>query len=139
MHTPAADDRTRQGETQGVGAAERQVAEHASAIARLELELAQLELKRKIGALGTGIGMLAGAGVIGLFAFGFLLATLAAALDAFMPRWLALLLVAILLLGVVGLLAAMGLKAMRRGGAPVPEQAIEEAKRTKSALAGDGS
>lgn len=135
MHTPAADGR----ETQGVGAAARQVAEHASAIARLELELAQLEIKRKVAALGAGIGMLAGAGVVGLFAFGFLLATLAAALDALMPRWLALLLVSLLLLGIVGVLAAMGLKAMRRGGAPVPEQAIEEAKRTKAALQSDGA
>ena len=135
MHTPAADGRG----TQGVGAAARQVAEHASAIARLELELAQLEIKRKVAALGAGIGMLAGAGVVGLFAFGFLLATLAAALDALMPRWLALLLVSLLLLGIVGVLAAMGLKAMRRGGAPVPEQAIEEAKRTKAALQSDGA
>ena len=139
MHTRAADAPTTQTDTQGVGAAARQVAEHASAIARLELELAQLELKRKIGALGAGIGMLIGAAVFGLFALGFLLATLAAALDAFMPRWLALLLVAVLLLAIVGILAAMGLKSIRRGGAPVPEQAIEEAKRTKSALQSDGS
>jgi len=42
----------------GVGAAARSVAEHASALARLELQLAALEVKRKIGSLALGIIML---------------------------------------------------------------------------------
>ena len=40
MHTPATDRK------RGLGATAKQVAEHASALVRLELELAQLELKR---------------------------------------------------------------------------------------------
>jgi len=55
-----------------------------------------------------------------------------------MPRWLSLLLVAVLLLAIAGLLAMLGLKAVRRGTPPVPEQAIREAKLTTSALKGDG-
>ena len=139
MHTPASERTTANDRPHGVGAAAREVAEHASAIARLELELAQLELKRKLGAFGTGIGMLLGAAVFGLFALGFLLATLAAALDTFLPRWLSLLLVSVFLLVVVGVLAMLGLKALRRGSPPVPKQAIEEAKRTTAALKSDGS
>ena len=135
MHTPAADEST----TRGVGAAAREVAEHASTIARLELELAQLELKRKIGALGTGIGMLVGAAVFGLFALGFLLATLAAGLDSFLPHWLSLLVVALVLLIIVSVLASIGLGAVRRGTPPVPKQAIEEPMLTTSALSSDVS
>ena len=42
MHTPASDVQHANG---GVGGAAKSVAEHASAIARLEIELAVLELK----------------------------------------------------------------------------------------------
>ena len=36
----------------GLGASAKEVAEHASSLVRLELELATLELKRKVIALG---------------------------------------------------------------------------------------
>lgn len=49
----------------GVGPAAKQVAEHASTLARLELELALLEVKRKVAALGVGIGMSIAAGSSG--------------------------------------------------------------------------
>ena len=52
----------------GLGAAAKQVAEHASALARLELELAKLEIGRKIAALGIGIGLAIGAAFLSLFA-----------------------------------------------------------------------
>ena len=48
----------------GVGTAAKQVAEHASALARLELELAGLELKQKAGALGVGVGLGVGAALV---------------------------------------------------------------------------
>jgi len=38
----------------GVGPAAKQVAEHASSLARLELELAILELKKKVAGSGSG-------------------------------------------------------------------------------------
>jgi hypothetical protein len=138
MHTPASEQPTVHGESRGVGAAAREVAEHASTIARLEFELAQLELKRKLGAFGTGIGMLLGAAVFGLFTIGFLLATLAAALETFLPDWLSLLLVSVFLLVLVGVLGMLGLSTLRRGTPPVPTQAIEEAKLTTTALKGNG-
>lgn len=118
----------------GVGDAAKQVADHAKALVGLEVELAGMELKRKIGALGSGVGLLAGAALVGLFALGFLLAAAAAGLDAVMPRWLALLVVAGALLALTGVLALLGLKAVRRGTPPTPEQAIREAKLTTEAL-----
>ena len=119
---------------QGVGTAAKQVAEHASTLARLELELALLEVKRKVAALGIGIGMSVAAGVFGLFALGFGLAAAAAALALVLPTWGALLVVfGILVLLSVALLV-VGLAAIKRGAPPVPEQAIREAKLTTEAI-----
>src|ERR671933_1535048 len=122
----------------GVGPAAKQVAEHASALARLELELAKLELTRKVASLGKGIGLGLAAAVLSLFMLGFLLAAGAAGLDTLMPTWLALLIVGGALLLLVGLLGMLALGAIKKGTPPVPEQAIREAKLTQSALKSDG-
>ncbi len=137
-HVGATDDAA-QADGPGLGAAAKQVAEHASALARLELELASLELKRKLGALGLGIGLAGAAVFVGLYALGFLFATIAAALATFLPTWLALLIVTGFLLLVTVILLLVGLRRIRRGTPPVPQQAIEEAKRTKEALRSDGA
>jgi hypothetical protein len=131
MHTHAADK-------PGVGAAAKDVAEHASKLGRLEFELAALELKRKAGALGAGVGLAVAAGVVGFLAIVFLLATLAGVLAIFLDAWLALLLIAVGLLGLAAVLGLVGLARIKRGSPPVPEQAIAEAKLTTEALRGDG-
>jgi uncharacterized membrane protein YqjE len=129
MHTPGADNGR-----QGVGAAAREVAEHASALARLELELAQLELKRKAGALGAGVVLAVAAALLALYGVGFLFATVAAAFATFLPTWLALLIVTALLLVAAGVAALIARSQIHRGTPPVPEQAIEEAKLTTEAI-----
>lgn len=123
----------------GVGAAAKQVAERASAIARLEMELAGLELKRKLGSLGLGIGLALGAAVLAVFAVGFGLAAVAATLAIFLDLWLALLLVFGGLLFFALVLGLIGMRKIKRGTPPVPEQAIEEAKRTTAALKSNGA
>jgi hypothetical protein len=130
MHTPAAEERA----PGGIGGAVKRVAEHASALAHLELELAQLEIKRKAAALGIGLAFAIAAAVVGVYAIGFLFATIAAALATFLSTWLALLIVTVFLLLVVGILGMLAARAVKRGGAPVPEQAIREAKQTTEAL-----
>jgi hypothetical protein len=132
MPTRAADGKV------GVGGAAKQVAEHASSLAKLELELAGLELKRKVGALGAGLGLGIGAGVLALYALGFLFATIAAALSTFLDTWLALLLVAVGLLALAALLGLLALGRIKKGTPPVPEQAIREAKLTGEALRSNG-
>ena len=119
---------------QGVGTAAKQVAEHASTLARLELELALLEVKRKVAALGVGIGMAVAAGIFGLFALGFALAAGAAALALVLPMWAALLIVFGLLALLATILLLVGLSALKKGAPPVPEQAIHEAKLTTEAI-----
>jgi len=117
-----------------VGDAARNVAEHASAIARLEVELATLELKKKVTSLGIGIGLGIGAGLFGLFALAFALATAAAALALVLPWWAALLIVTGALGGLAALLGLLAIGLLRKGSPPVPEQAIREAKLTTAAL-----
>jgi len=137
MHTPEAETAT--GGDTSLGAAAKQVAEHASALARLELELAKLEITRKVAALGIGIGLGLGAEILLVFMVAFLLAAGAAALATAMATWLALLVVAGGLLFVAGLLGLLALRAVKKGTPPVPEQAIREAKLTSDALKADGS
>jgi protein-S-isoprenylcysteine O-methyltransferase Ste14 len=129
---------TRATENQSLGAAAKEVAEHASTLARLELELAALELKSKVAALGKAAAFGAGAIFFVLYAIGFVFATIAAALATFLPTWLALLIVTLFLLFGAGLLGMLALRSLKRGTPPVPKQAIEEAKMTTAALKTDG-
>jgi uncharacterized membrane protein YqjE len=126
-------------ENRGVGESAKQVADHAKALVNLELELASLELKRKFASLGVGVGLAVGAALFGLFALGFLFATIAAALATFLPTWLSLLIVTVFLLLVAAVLGLLGLKRIKRGTPPVPEQAIREAKLTTEALKRNGT
>ena len=132
MHTRAAEP------TPSVGTAAREVAEHASTLARLELELAGLELKRKAGALGVGAGLGIAAGLTALYALGFLFAAVAVALSIVLDAWLALLLVGVGLLALAALLGLSAVRKIKRGTPPLPEQAIAEAKLTTAALKGNG-
>jgi 4-amino-4-deoxy-L-arabinose transferase-like glycosyltransferase len=130
MPTPVSEQET----NGGLGGAAKSVAEHASTIARLEIELAVLELKKKAAALAVGIGMGLGAAILGLFGLGFVFATIAAALATFLSTWLALLIVTVGLFMLAGLLGVLALGAIKKGTPPVPEQAIREAKLTTQAL-----
>jgi hypothetical protein len=134
MHTHATDT-----ENQTLGGAVKEVAEHASTLARLEIELATLELKKKVAAIGIGLGLLAGAVAIGLYGIGFLFATITAGLATFLPVWLSLLIVTLVLLATAGLLAFLGIRSVGRGTPPLPKQAIDEAKLTREALKSNGS
>lgn len=129
---------TRAAEHPGVGAAAKQVAEHAATLARLELELAGLELKRKVGALGAGAGLGIAAAVLALFGLGFLFATTAVALAIVLDAWLALLLVTVGLFVLAGVLGLLARSLIKRGTPPLPEQAIREAKLTTAALKANG-
>jgi uncharacterized membrane protein YqjE len=136
MHTPATD--TSSDDAPGVGVAVKQVTEHAKTLVGLEVELAKLELKGKVASLGTGLGLLVAAAVFGFFAVGFVFATVAAALSTFLPAWLAILLVTVVLIALAGVLGLVGVGRLRRGTPPIPEQAIREAKLTTAALKSDG-
>ena len=134
MHTQGTDGR----QTHGLGAAVKEVAERASSIVRLELELAAIELKRKIISLGLGIVFALGAAIMLLFVVGFAFATIAAALATAVSTWLALLITTGILFVFTLALGALGVAKIKKGSPPVPEHAIREAKLTTEALKGDG-
>ena len=127
----------RASEDAGLGTSAKQIAEHASALARLELRLAALELSRKAKSLALGIALALAALLLLLYALGFGLAAIAAAIP--LDAWAALLIVTGGLLLLIGLLAFFAVQAFKRGAPPVPKQAIEEAKLTSEAIkAGNG-
>jgi uncharacterized membrane protein YphA (DoxX/SURF4 family) len=130
---------TDEAQQQSFGTAAKTVAEHASAIVRLELELAAMELKRKVIALALGIAFALGAALFVLFMLGFAFAAIAAALATVVATWAALLIVVGILLLLVAGLGVFAITRIKRGTPPVPEQAIREAKLTSEALKSDGS
>jgi len=122
----------------GLGASAKQVAEHASALARLEIELAVLEVKRKIASLARGIAFGLVAAVLALYALGFGLGSAAAGIATVTSVWAALLIVTGILVLLVALFGALALMAIKKGAPLAPEQAIREAKLTSEALRHDG-
>jgi uncharacterized membrane protein YqjE len=134
MQTRATDGR----ETPGLGTAVKEVAERTSAIVRLELELAAIELKRKVVALGLGIAFALVAAVLLLYVLGFAFATVAAGLATAVSTWLALLITTGIILLLALILGLLGRNRIQKGTPPVPEQAIREAKLTTEALKSDG-
>ena len=120
----------------GIVDSARRVVSHASELMRLQRELARAELERKGATLGAGAAVAIAAGVLALFAVGFGLAALAAALALLVDWWLALLIVFLLLVALVaGLLFAS--RSLFRASTPLkPEQAIAEARLTKETIRG---
>jgi Putative Actinobacterial Holin-X, holin superfamily III len=118
----------------GLSGATRRVAEHARSFVQLEVELAVAELKKKAAALGTGIGLMVGAAVLAFLALTFGLAAAAAGLSTTLSVWLSLLIVCGALIVLTAILVFVGRIYLQKGAAPVPEQAVEEARLTSEAL-----
>ena len=93
-----------------------------------------MEVKKKAVALGLGVGLLVGAALFGLFLLAFVLATATALIALALPVWAALLIMTGAVLGLVATLGLLGLASLKKGSPPVPEQAIQEAKRTTEAI-----
>src|ERR671925_322237 len=108
------------GRGQGLGAAAKSVSEHLSSIFRLELELATMEIKRKVVSLGLGIGFAVGAAIFLLFVVAFGMATIAAAIATTLSIWLALLIMTGGCFAIAALLGVLALMKIRKGSPPVP-------------------
>ncbi len=93
-------------------------------LAREHVELAKIEVSEAASVRGKGAGMLAAAGVVGMYAIGFAAATAAAGLAVVLPVWAAILLVTVLLLIVAGILTLVGRRTLRT--APQPGERIRE-------------
>lgn len=115
------------------------VTERTSSLVREEIELAKTEVSEKVGSIlrGSVVGIVAGT-------FAFLALILAmhgiawAISEAFFDDkvWPGYFIEAALFLLIAGLAGLIAYRAVQKGSPPVPEQAIEEAKRTRTVLEG---
>jgi hypothetical protein len=92
------------------------------------VELAKAEMTEKGRTAAPGLGMIGGAGVVGLMAAGSLTAFLILVLSVFLPDWASALIVGAVLAAVAYLLVKQGKERVEQAGAPVPTQTIETVK-----------
>jgi H+/Cl- antiporter ClcA len=110
------------------------VKQRMTSLAQLNLELAKLEGKQKATALGVAASLGLLAAVLVLYAIGFAFAAAAVGLAEALPLWLALLVVAGVLLLLAALSALLARRFARKATPPTPSQAIEEAERTAQVI-----
>src|SRR5919202_2405907 len=112
------------------------VTQKAQLLVREEIELAKAEVTQKVSKLAKGGAFFAGAGILGVFGLIYFFHFLAHGFaDWFSLKvWVGYAIVTLILFVVDGLLALLGLRSIKKGTPPVPELAIEEAKKTRAVL-----
>ena len=119
MARPSSDPRN-----QPVGDLLQQFGSETKTLITEELQLAKTEMTSKVKTAGQGAGLLGGAAVVGIFAFGALTAGLILALALVMPAWLAALVVGVAYGLVAGGLALAGKGKVKDATPLVPEQTV---------------
>jgi uncharacterized membrane protein YqjE len=125
--------------TQNIAAALAEVSERASVLVREEIELAKAEVSEKAAKLARGAVVGAVAGVFVLTAVVFALVGCAWLLTFYLPGdtfayfwgFFAMAVILLVLAAVAGLVAA---KLVKRGSPPVPNMAIEEARKIRDTV-----
>lgn len=113
------------------------VSEQSSKLIRDEIELAKAEISEKVSQIVRGSAVAIVAGVFGFFALILAMHGVAWLLGdvVFGGRiWLGYLVEAALFVLIGAIAAAYAYRSLRKGSPPVPEQAIEEARRTRATL-----
>jgi protein-S-isoprenylcysteine O-methyltransferase Ste14 len=113
-----------------------EVTSKASLLVKEEIELAKAEIAQKTKRLGIGAGLGAVAGAFLFFFLIFFLQMLAYGFaDWFsLKNWVGFGMVCILLLIFAAILGLLALRFFKRGSPPVPQMAIDEAKKTRAAI-----
>jgi MFS family permease len=106
----------------------KQLSEQTSRLARQEVELAKVELAAKGKRAGIGAGMFGGAGMLGFYALGAVIAAAILGLATAVAPWLSALIIAVLLGAAAGLLALQGKSKVQQATPPLPEQAADSVK-----------
>ena len=107
------------------------LADDATTLIRQEILLARQELQEGLAASAKASALLVAAGVLGLYAFGFLLYTIGEAIGG--PRWLGFAIVTAVLLIVVAVLGLIG-KRRLAASKVAPEKAKAELQTTANEL-----
>jgi len=87
-------------------------------VVRAEAQALGEDFRRSGGALARGLALLGGAAAVGFWTLGVLVLALIAVLAIWLPPWAAALIVAALFASTAGLLAALGLRQLRRLESP---------------------
>jgi uncharacterized membrane protein YqjE len=130
--------RPKQDAEKGIGEIVAEVSEKASLLVRQEVDLAKAEVTDKFTKLGRGAGIGAAAAVFAIFGITMLFHTLAWLLDDLFnwdtSVWAGFLIVTIVLFILAGLSAFIASRLFKKGSPPMPEMALEEARRTRAEL-----
>jgi Putative Actinobacterial Holin-X, holin superfamily III len=113
---------------QSFGELAKKLSQDVADLVRKEADLAKVETASKARRLAKGAGLLAAAGVLGLVVVGALAAAAILALSTTLASWLAALVVAGVVAGLAGILALVGVKAIRRATPPAPIETAESIK-----------
>jgi putative superfamily III holin-X len=115
------------------------VSERVSLLVREEIELAKAEISEKLSKLARGGAVGLAAGIFALGGLAMLMHAFAWLLDdLFFDNhiWIGFAIEAVLWFAVAGVAGMVAYRSFQAGAPPVPELAIEEAKRTKETLTG---
>ncbi|NCT90287.1 phage holin family protein [Cellulomonas sp. APG4] len=110
------------------------LSEKLSTLVRDEIRLAKAEMAEKAKHAAIGLGLFAGAALLGFFALAVLIATAVLGLAEAVAPWLAALIVAVVLLAVTAVLALLGKRSLSQGMPPTPEKAQASVKQDVEAL-----
>lgn len=119
-----------------IGKLVEQLTEQTTRLIRAEIALAKHELTTKATRAGIAIGLFVGAGVLALYALGWLLYSAFAGLAVAMPEWLAALLLGVILLIIIAIMALVGRANLKKGLPPKPEAAMQSVQDDIAALKG---
>jgi len=122
------------GTERSVGQLVSDLSEQAARLVRAEIDLAKAEITSKAQQLGVGAGLLAAAGLLGLYVLAAAIATAILGLATVFAPWLAALIVTGVLLLITLVLALLGVRALKRGTPPAPTRAIENVHRDVEAV-----
>jgi uncharacterized membrane protein YqjE len=115
-----------------------EVTEKASLLVREEIELAKAEVTAKVSSLARGAAIAAAAGVFLIFAVTIFFHGLAwffnDLFDIDNAYWIGFAIVFAILVLLAIVAAAIAVRLFKKGSPPLPELAIEEAKRTRAEL-----
>lgn len=109
-----------------------------SRLIRGEIALAKSELSTKLKQSGVGIGLLVGAALFGFFLLAVLITAGVLGLATVLSPWLSALIVAAVLLVITAVLALVGVKALKKGVPPTPEETVDSLKEDVDAVKGTG-
>lgn len=111
-----------------IGALVGQVSDQFGRLLRAEVDSYKKELKEKATKSGLGIGLIVAGAVIAIYAVGVLIYSAVAGLANAVPLWLSALIIGIVLLGIVGILVMVGVKALKNNVPPGPNVAVARIK-----------